>query len=121
MRLKLLPCPFCGTDDVDYSTSMSNITHHIFCSHCYSKGSDKHTRNDAAEAWNHRSNVSEESNHTPISDLVQNMLSKIERLESFSRQQGASISYLQQPKDCHLAFDLKALSSRIEALEEKVK
>lgn len=49
----LLPCPFCGASDVLVDDDPAFAT--IYCENCGAKGAPSLDHNEAAEAWNRRS------------------------------------------------------------------
>lgn len=52
---ELLPCPFCGSGDVEAFHSRTTRTHWIVCNNCAGAGPDKVTQELAIMWWNTRS------------------------------------------------------------------
>lgn len=54
---KLVPCPFCGCDDVSLRESRINGEHEVFCLYCRATGAPMNDEKKALERWNHRGHM----------------------------------------------------------------
>ncbi len=57
--MKLKPCPFCGSKQLDVLETQSGIMglsgeYFIWCQGCYSQSGNFNTKRDATVAWNRR-------------------------------------------------------------------
>jgi Lar family restriction alleviation protein len=59
MTLTILPCPFCGHDDVEID-EMPTGSFAVFCPECESVGPNRETVMEAICFWNDRRGVAEE-------------------------------------------------------------
>ncbi len=50
--MKILPCPFCGSEDVSVYKSWNLAYYFATCETCGSCGSNKETEKEAIEEWN---------------------------------------------------------------------
>jgi len=51
---ELLPCPFCGSKNLNTSLDTIGKTSCVWCYDCETEGPVKHTEKEAIEAWNRR-------------------------------------------------------------------
>lgn len=51
---ELLPCPFCGFDDIR-ETHHGGASYTVWCGHCWANSPHDTTPREAREAWNRRS------------------------------------------------------------------
>ena len=54
METKLLPCPFCGSKDLERCETGKPSWHWIFCTECHASGPYDLGWSGAQEAWNRR-------------------------------------------------------------------
>lgn len=63
MQTKLLPCPFCGSENVGSGMGVEEANY-ILCKSCLAEGPYHRETKDAVAAWNKRAKVSEASANT---------------------------------------------------------
>lgn len=51
----LVPCPFCGGENLDLQSYWNDHWHYIACLDCSARGGERLTKEDALEAWQDRS------------------------------------------------------------------
>ena len=57
--MKLKPCPFCGSTDIDTYETDTGIMglrgyHYVMCGDCYAETSKMDKKQDAVKLWNRR-------------------------------------------------------------------
>lgn len=78
--LKLRPCPFCGSNKIQFRMLEHAITHFVFCTDCRTQGDIYKTQQNAAFKWNYRAGEQEkpqqETNDITL-DIINDKLERI--------------------------------------------
>lgn len=54
MQTKLLPCPFCGSENVGSGMGVEDEANYILCKSCLAEGPYRRTTQETIDAWNTR-------------------------------------------------------------------
>ena len=120
-NVELLPCPFCGSENIDAQGWASTDSAGPACDDCgASAGGVKGTLQDNITAWNTRANV---IHHTaPLRYALDNAARDIKTLREVRDAQAADIERLRAERDviCAQALKYANESGRLEAKVDRL-